>query len=48
MKKKIRSSSLKAKKTHGFRARSKTVGGRKVLANRRRKTKLKAFRATKK
>lgn len=27
----------KRKKTHGFRARNKTVGGKRVLTNRRRK-----------
>jgi len=47
MKTLIRRSKVKGKKLHGFRARSKTKGGRKVLANRRRKVKLKAFRNTK-
>ncbi|MGE4159539.1 MAG: 50S ribosomal protein L34 [Planctomycetota bacterium] len=39
MKTLIRRSNKKGKKTHGFRTRSKTRGGRKVLANRRRKVK---------
>lgn len=37
MKLHIRSSNLKRNRLHGFRARMKTAGGRKVLASRRRK-----------
>lgn len=47
MKTLIRRSNSKGKKLHGFRARSKTKGGRKVLANKRRKVKLKPHRAKK-
>lgn len=37
MKLHIRSSNLKRNRLHGFRARMKTAGGRKVLSSRRRK-----------
>ena len=39
MKTLLRRSKLKGKRTHGFRQRSKSKGGRKVLAARRRKVK---------
>lgn len=41
MKQRIRKSNVKRNRTHGFRSRMKTADGRKVLARRRRKGRLK-------
>jgi|GEM_PF-314884 len=41
MKQRVRRSNLKRNRTHGFRARMETADGRKVLARRRRKGRVK-------